>query len=125
MIPPRIDTPIRNALLDRNLLRRAMVRDAQVRRIIRNMVERSRSVGLDPRDGKGRAFRLGDMIVDKGVCQSPDETRLAGSTRGDPQLDGRVGVLGGAVVDFGRLHLTGCLLAGSVNEDARSHSEGS
>ena len=125
MVPPRIHICllIYNTLLDYNLLRLLMICNAQVRRIVSNVVERCRGVGFDLSHNKGLVImNVLSRIVDKGVCQSLDETRLASLTNSNPQLNGRFGIIDGPVVDCRQRYFAGCLLAGSVNENTRSHS---
>lgn len=121
MVSERINGLISDPLRYRNLFRCRIVGDAQVRRVIGEMVERCRGIGFDPGYGKGRAFLLADLVVDEGVCQSSEEARLAGSTSGYSKLDWRSSVPSCTVICFCRLDVAGLVSGSSVKMRTGSH----
>lgn len=121
MVSERINGLISDTLRYRNLFRRRVVGDAQVGRVISEMVERCRGVGFDPGYGKGRTFCLADLVVDEGVCQSSEEARLAGSAVGYSKLDWYSTVHSCTIICFCRLDVAGLVSCSSVKIGTGSH----
>lgn len=121
MVSERINGLIGDTLRYRNLFRRRIVGDAQVRRVIGEMVERCRGVGFDPGYGKGRAFCLADLVVDESICQSSEKARLTGSAVGYSKLDWRSIVLSCTIICFCRSDVNGLISGGSIMMWTGSH----
>lgn len=67
MIPPSILPPIRKALPHSNPLRKGMIRDTDIRRVEREVIERRRRIRYSPvcsewYDAASRPFGLGDCL---------------------------------------------------------------
>lgn len=87
MVSPRINTPARNSLLNRDPLRSKMICDAQIRRSRGQIIEARRSVRRQPSYAEW-LIATSYLFQDESVGEGPDEPGLACAAGGYTQTDG-------------------------------------
>lgn len=87
VIYPCIYLVSNETLVERDLLRCGVVGDTQVRCPLCQAVEGKGGVGFQPGDCEGSAAGCADMIVDEGIGQRLEETRLTSPASGNTEAD--------------------------------------